>query len=159
MFKKKKETNKQPHGETRRPPPQTSSHLLLVEPHCAGSRNKHCPLHPQELSLVRGWDVWLASPTQGTWVWANSKRWWRTGEAGVLQSMGLQRVGHDWAAELNWTELKSLSHVWLFLTPWTLAYQVPPSMGFSRQEYCRGLPFPSPGDLPDPGIEPGSPTL
>ena len=44
-------------------------------------------------------------------------------------------------------------------TPWTVAYQAPPSMGFSRQEYWSGLPFPSPGDLPDPGIEPGSPAL
>ena len=45
------------------------------------------------------------------------------------------------------------------LTPWTIAYQTPLSMGFSRQEYCSGLPFPSPGDLPNPGIEPGSPAL
>ena len=43
--------------------------------------------------------------------------------------------------------------------PWTVAYQAPPSMGFSRQEYWSGLPFPSPGDLPDPGIEPRSPAL
>ena len=43
--------------------------------------------------------------------------------------------------------------------PWTVAYQAPPSMGFSKQEYWSGLPFPSPGDLPDPGIEPRSPTL
>ena len=55
--------------------------------------------------------------------------------------------------------MKSLSHVRLFVTSWTLAYQAPPSMGFSRQEYWSGLPFPSPGDLPDPGIEPRSPTL
>ena len=55
--------------------------------------------------------------------------------------------------------VKSLSRVRLFVTPWTVAYQVPPSMGFSRQECWSGLPFPSPGDLPDPGIEPGSPTL
>ena len=55
-------------------------------------------------------------------------------------------------------KVKSLSCVRLFATPWTVAYQVPPSMGFSRQEYWSGLPFPSPGDLPDPGIEPGSPT-
>ena len=48
--------------------------------------------------------------------------------------------------------MKLLSHVRLFVTPWTLAYQAPPSMGFSRQEYWSGLPFPSPGDLPDPGI-------
>ena len=55
--------------------------------------------------------------------------------------------------------VKSLSHVRLFAAPWTIAYQASPPVGFSRQEYWRGLPFPSPGDLPDPGIEPGSPTL
>ena len=49
-----------------------------------------------------------------------------------------------------------LSHVQLFATPWTAARQAPLSMGFSRQEYWSGLPFPSPGDLPDPGIEPES---
>ena len=64
----------------------------------------------------------------------------------------------DWS-EVKWTEVKSLSHVRLFATPWTVAYQAPPSMGFSRQEYWGGLPFPSPGDLPNPGIEPGSPAL
>ena len=58
-----------------------------------------------------------------------------------------------------WSEMKLLSHVWLFVTPWTVAYQAPPSMEFSRQEYWSGLPCPSPGDLPNPGIEPGSPTL
>ena len=56
-------------------------------------------------------------------------------------------------------KVKSLSHVQLFATPWTAAYQAPPSIGFSRQESWSGLPFPSPGDLPDPGIEPMSPTL
>ena len=45
------------------------------------------------------------------------------------------------------------------MTPWTVAYQSPPSMGFSRQEYCSGFPFPSPGDLPNPGIKPRSPAL
>ena len=55
--------------------------------------------------------------------------------------------------------MKSLSRVQLFVTPWTVAYHTPPSMGFSRQEYWSGLPFPSPGDLPDPRIEPGSPAL
>ena len=53
--------------------------------------------------------------------------------------------------------MKSLSRVRLFSTPWTVAYQAPPSMGFSRQEYWSGLPFPSAGCLPNPGIEPGSP--
>ena len=55
--------------------------------------------------------------------------------------------------------MKSLRHVWLFATLWTVAHQAPPSMGFSRQEYWSGLPFPSPEDLPDPGIKPRSPTL
>ena len=55
--------------------------------------------------------------------------------------------------------MKSLSHVQLFATPWTAAYQAPTSMGFSRQEYWSGLPFPSPGDLPNSGIEPRSPTF
>ena len=54
-------------------------------------------------------------------------------------------------------KVKSLSRVRLFATSWTVAYQAPPSVGFSRQEYWSGLPFPSPGDLLDPGIEPRSP--
>ena len=52
--------------------------------------------------------------------------------------------------------MKLLSHVRLFATPWTIAYKAPPSMGFSREEYWSGLPFPSSGHLPNPGIEPGS---
>ena len=56
-------------------------------------------------------------------------------------------------------EVKSLSHVRFFAIPWTVVYQASLSMGFSRQEYWSGLPFPSPGDLPDPGIEPRSPAL
>ena len=55
--------------------------------------------------------------------------------------------------------MKSLNSVGLFATPWTVAYQAPPSMGFSRQEFWSGLPFPSSGDLPNSGIEPGSPTF
>ena len=57
------------------------------------------------------------------------------------------------------SEVKSLSCVQLFATPWTVAHQALPSMEFSRQQYWSGLPFPSPGYLPDPGIEPRSPTL
>ena len=52
----------------------------------------------------QGWDSWMASLTQRTWVWASSRSWWWTGRPGMLQSMGLQRVGPDWAAELNWAE-------------------------------------------------------
>ena len=55
--------------------------------------------------------------------------------------------------------MKLLSRARHFATPWTVAYQAPPSVDFSRQEYCSGLPFSSPGDLPGPGIEPGSPTF
>ena len=50
----------------------------------------------------RGWDGWMASPTRRTWVWVSSGRWWWTGEPGVLQSMGLQRIRHAWATKLNW---------------------------------------------------------
>ena len=52
----------------------------------------------------RGWDGWMASPTWWTWVWASSRSWWWTRKPGMLQSMESQRVGHDWATELNWTE-------------------------------------------------------
>ena len=163
----------------------------------------------------RGWDGWMASPTQWTWVWVNSGSWWWTGRPGVLQFMGWHRVGHDWVTELNWmlnqestepferrarvrfssqtiaaaakllqscptlcdpidgsppgspvpgilqartlewvaisfskawkwkVKVKLLSPVRLFATPWTAAYQAPPSMGFSRQEYWSELPLPS----------------
>ena len=66
--------------------------------------------------------------------------------------MGSRGVGRN-------VKVKSLSRVRLFATPWTVAYQAPPSMGFSRQECWSGLPFPSPGDRPDPGITPWSPAL
>ena len=61
---------------------------------------------------------------------------------------------------MSWrSEVKLFSRVQLFATPWTVAYQAPQSMEFFRQEYWSGLPFPSPGDLSNPGIEPGSPAL
>ena len=53
----------------------------------------------------RGWDGWMASLTQWTWVWVNSGSWWWTGRSGMLRFMGSQKVGHDWATEMNWTEL------------------------------------------------------
>ena len=61
----------------------------------------------------RGWDGWMASPTRWTWVWVNSGSWWWTGKPGVLQFMGSQRGGHDWATELNWTELKEVKDLYL----------------------------------------------
>ena len=113
---------------------------------------------------------------------------WRE-EPGRLQSMGSQRVRHFWATSLslsqyirNWisttkadslplhhvgslrwkwkkVKVKSVSHVQLCATPWTVAHQAPPSLGFSRQEHWSGLPFPSPGDFPNPGIKLMSPAL
>ena len=58
----------------------------------------------------RGWDGWMASPTRWTWVWLSSRSWWWTGKPGVQQSMGSQRVGHDWATELNW-KMVSFQHI------------------------------------------------
>ena len=57
----------------------------------------------------RGWDGWMASPAQWTWVWVSSGRWWMTGKPSMLQSMGLQRVGHDWVTEQQ--------HLWLIHIP------------------------------------------
>ena len=60
----------------------------------------------------RGWDGWMASPTQWTWVWVNSRIWWWTGRTGMLQSMESQRVAHDWATDLNWnTALKGNAYI------------------------------------------------
>ena len=61
----------------------------------------------------RGWDGCMASPTRWAWVWVNSGSWWWTGRPGVLWFMGSQRVGHDWATELNWTELTEVFYGWL----------------------------------------------
>ena len=162
------------------------------------------------------------------WVWVDSGSYWWTGRPGVLWFTGLQRIRHNWATELNQTELgiikvlwglvpaylftslpaivprashtTDLEHCFLFsldsfitqcafhsecltllcrfipilasgsgglvtkscrtlATLWTVACQAPLSMSFSRQEYWSGLPFPSPWDLPNPGIEPRSPAL
>ena len=60
----------------------------------------------------RGWDVWMASPTWWTWVWVSSGSWWWTWNPGVLQSVGLQRVGHDWTIELNWMIHKLNKQKW-----------------------------------------------
>ena len=61
----------------------------------------------------RGWDGWMASRPRRMWVWVNSGRWWWTGRPGMLRFMWSQRVGHDWATELNWTELNAF-----FLIVW-----------------------------------------
>ena len=82
----------------------------------------------------RGWDSWMASLTQWTWVWVNSRSWWWTQKPGMLQSMGSQRVKRDWATELNWTEFPP--------------FHLPPAhlKGNSDPGWCgkkTRLPFPS----------------
>ena len=63
----------------------------------------------------RGWDGWMASLTQWTWVWLNSGSWWWTGRPGVLRFMGLQRVRHDWVTELSWTLYNRHIHSVIYL--------------------------------------------
>ena len=65
----------------------------------------------------RGWDGWMSSPTQWTWAWVNSRRWWWTGRPGVMKFMGLQRVRHDWGTELNWLTEHSLLQCITFFNP------------------------------------------
>ena len=77
-----------------------------------------------------GWDGWMASPTQWTWVWVGSGSWWWTGRPGMLQSMGLQRVGHDWATELTdpdtLTEARPRFDPWVGNIPWRREWQSTP---------------------------------
>ena len=75
-----------------------------------------------------------------------------------LPLMSFALAGEFFTTSASWrSEVKSLTRVRRFVTPWTVAYQAPLSLGFSRQEYLSGLPFPSPGELPNPGIKSGSP--
>ena len=94
--------------------------------------------------------------TKGLWNAGRKKtKPWRNNgwkRPDLLKDINLQ-------IKVKWSEVKSLSHVRLFATPRTVAHQAPQSMEFSRQEYWSGLPFPSPGDLPNPGIEPVLPAL
>ena len=82
---------------------------ILWPPHVKSWLTEKDPDAGRDLGAGEGddrtWDGWMASPTRWAWVWVNSGGWWWTGRPGVLQFMGLQRVRHDWATELNWTEL------------------------------------------------------
>ena len=85
----------------------------------------------------RGWDGWMASPTQWTWIWASSGNWWWTGKPGMLQSMGSQRIRHDWMTEL--TEM----HLFLWLSNIALYIYVPQLLyPFICQWTSRLLPCP-----------------
>ena len=90
------------------------------------------------------------------WEWNLHSLHLTNSEAGLSRFSDLPKF--IWVSTWK-VKVKSLSRVQLFATPWTVAHQAPLSMGFSRQEYWSGLPFPSPGGLPDPGIEPRSPAL
>ena len=87
------------------------------------------------------------------WFPAPAGRFFTTGPPGNSPPQ------YFYESESEKVKVKSLSCVRLSVTTWTVAYQTSPSMEFSWQEYCSGLPFPSPGDLSDPGIESGSPAL
>ena len=75
--------------------------------------------------IDRGWDGWMASPTQCTWVWVDSGSWWWTGRLGMLQFMGSQRIGHERTTELNWTEMIfykiEVYHLYSFIS-WSLQF-------------------------------------
>ena len=88
-------------------PPDAKSWLIWKDPDAGKDWG-------QEEKGKRGWDGWMASPTQWTWVWVNSRSWWWTGRPGVLQFMWSQRVRHDWATELNWIELNWMSIFFIF---------------------------------------------
>ena len=94
--------------------------------------------------------VFLPGESQGQGSLVSCHLWSRT-ESDTTEAMQQQQQQQQ--------QQQSLSHVLIFVTPWTAAHQAPLSMKFSMQEYWSGLPFPFPGDLPDPGLEPGSPAL
>ena len=139
------------------------------------------PVVPRLKRLPAMWETWVRSlgrddPLETEMATHSSILVWKipwTEEPGGLQSIGSQRVGHGcsdlaqhctaepWLnTSSHWkVKVKSLSRVQLFATPWTVAYKGSLSMELSRQEYWSRLPFSSPGDRPDPGIEPRSPGL
>ena len=96
--------------ETLVPWPRTEAGSLIVR----AQSPDHWTTREFHVSDDRGWDGWMASLTRWTWVWVNSWSWWWTGRPGVLRFMGSQRVRHDWATELNWTELNQLWGLWPF---------------------------------------------
>ena len=125
------------------------------EPACQCRRHRRRSFNPwfRKIPWKRAWkptQVFLLGKSHGQRSLVGYSPW------------GHKRVKHNWATKhvhMHSEPVKSLSHVWLFASPWTVAHQAPPPMGISRQEYWRGVPLPSPGDLPDPGTEPSSRSL
>ena len=112
--------------------------------------------------IGRGWDIsewkdpfFSTSLSQNSHDSLNSERT----QVVITNFLHYYRSLSLWTDRHKTYKCLSLGHVWLFGTPWTVAHKAPPSMGFSRQEYWSGLPFPFPGDLPNSGIEPRSPVL
>ena len=101
---------------------------------------------------------YFKSPNMMLWKWCTQypSKFWKLSS---VHRTGKGQFSFQSQRKERKKKVKSLSHVQLLATPWTVAHQAPPSIGFSRQEYWSGLPFPSPGDLPNPGIETSSPTL
>ena len=95
----------------------------------------------------RGWDAWMASPIQWTWDWASSGSWWWTGKPGMLQCVGSQRVGHDWATELNWE--RTVLKLRKFLLPSTPRKEAMTALR-TREAQTREV------NVPPTGKEPGS---
>ena len=85
----------------------------------------------------RGWDGWMASPTQWTWVWVNSGSWWWTGRPGVLWFIGSQRVRHEWETELNWTEDLYIYSLCLFSYNWYTSTKLQTSACFPSTSLVR----------------------
>ena len=104
-------------------PPDATNWLIWKDP-VAGKDWR------QEENGTTGWDVWMASPTQWTWVWVNSGSWWWTGRPGVLWFMGSQRIRHDWVTELNWI----ISKICISLI--INKYQGFPSSSASKESAC-----------------------
>ena len=87
-------------------PPHAKSWLIWKDPDAGKDWRRE-----EKGTDNRGWDGWMGSLTQWTWVWVNSGSWWWTGRPGVLQFIGSEKVQHDWATELNWSEVL-VCHDW-----------------------------------------------
>ena len=114
-------------------PPDAKSWLIWKDPDAGKDWG-------QEEKGTTEWDGWMASPTQWRWVWVNSGSWWWTGRPGMLRFMGSQRVGHDWATELNWT----LYEIFNICVCTYMHIQTHTYRGFSGERFyslCQGNPW------------------
>ena len=129
---------------------------VLNEMMMANTSTSNCGLQPPP-SLISTPSLYVSSPS-GKWTFDLAFISYSSESSSSIFPQ--KHLGHSLLSRKQWkVKVKSLIGVRLFATPWTIAYHAPPSVGFSRQECWSGLPFPSPGDLPDPGIEPRSPEL